>query len=79
MVHEPSTDSDLVMLDANHLFEPSTTRVGFRRGSYLRGFMYEFLELFTPHLTRDVVDTARKLKSRTAREALFVDQKLEMR
>ena len=51
-------DSDLVVLDASALFKPSVTRIGFRRGTFLRGFMYEFIELFAPHLTRRVVDAA---------------------
>ncbi len=73
MAHDPDSDPDLRMLDASHLFEPSTTRIGFRRGSYLRGYMYDFIETFAPHLTRDVVDTARAVRSRSALDALFMD------
>jgi LysR family cys regulon transcriptional activator len=32
---------------------PSVTKIGFRRGTFLRGYMYEFIELFAPHLTRE--------------------------
>ncbi|MEX0619692.1 MAG: HTH-type transcriptional regulator CysB [Pseudohongiellaceae bacterium] len=52
------TDRDLVVLDASHLFEPSITSVGFRRGMILRGYMYDFIEMFAPHLTRTVVEQA---------------------
>jgi len=29
-----------------------------RRGSYLRGFHYAFIEMFAPHLDRKAVDAA---------------------
>ncbi|MFZ5503177.1 MAG: HTH-type transcriptional regulator CysB [Pseudomonadota bacterium] len=48
-------DKHLKMLDAGHLFEPSTTRIAIRKNQYLRGFAYHFIELIAPHLTRDVV------------------------
>jgi LysR family cys regulon transcriptional activator len=74
--YHPTQDEDLCNIDASHLFDYSTTRIGFRRGMFLRGFMYEFMQLFAPHLTREVVDTARELKSRKARDALFLDTEL---
>jgi LysR family cys regulon transcriptional activator len=56
MAYDERVDKDLVRLPADHLFEPSTTHIGFRRGIFLRGFMYEFISLFAPHLTRHLVD-----------------------
>ena len=58
MAYDPNRDSHLVMLDAGHLFEPSMTRIGIRRGAYLRGYAYAFIELFAPHLDRRTVDAA---------------------
>ena len=46
------------MVDAAHLFESSTTRIGVRRNAWLRGYVYAFIELFAPHLSRRVVDAA---------------------
>src|SRR3546814_2417748 len=45
----------LPILDAIELFESSVTKIGFRRGTFLRGFMCDFIENFAPHLTRDVM------------------------
>jgi LysR family cys regulon transcriptional activator len=56
MVYDPDLDHDLVQLPADHLFEPSTTHIGFRRGIFLRGYMYEFISQFAPHLTRSLID-----------------------
>ncbi|WP_075879665.1 HTH-type transcriptional regulator CysB [Vreelandella massiliensis] len=58
MAVDPEQDSDLVALEAGHLFESSTTKIGIRRGTFMRGYMYDFLERFAPHLTRDRVDSA---------------------
>lgn len=71
MAHDQTIDSDLTAIDASHLFEHSTTKIGFRRGTYLRGFMYEFIELFAAHLTRSVIEEAEKIADRNALEALF--------
>jgi len=62
MAYDPKRDTHLRAMDASHLFEPSTTRIGIRKNSYLRGYTYEFIEMFAPHLTRKVVDEAMHTK-----------------
>jgi len=71
MAYEPRLDVDLVALDAAHLFAASVTSIGFRRGTFLRGFMYDFIEGFAPHLNRAVVDHACGLATREEVEAYF--------
>lgn len=72
MAFDPAVDGhDLVAIDASHLFEPSTTRIGFRRGTFLRGFMYDFIQMFAPHLDRDLVDAAIHSHSKGEFEQLF--------
>ena len=73
MAYEPDSDSDLVRLDASHLVESSTTRIGFRRNTRLRGYMYAFIEAFAPHLTREVVDAALEAETQAERDELFED------
>ena len=63
MAFIPDRDRHLRMIDAGHLFQPSTTRVAIRQNQYLRGFGYHFIELFAPHLTRDVIAQALHQKS----------------
>ena len=60
MAFEPERDTQLGFVHAEHLFLPSTTRIGIRRDAYLRGFAYHFIELFAPHLTRQVVDRSMR-------------------
>ena len=78
MAHDPSQDADLVALDADHLFASSVTSIGFRRGTFLRGFMYDFIEGFAPHLTREVVDHACALGTREEVEAYFAGFELPL-
>lgn len=56
MAYDSTKDADLHALSADALFAPSVTKIGFRKGTYMRGFMYEFLQHFAPHLTREIVD-----------------------
>ena len=58
MAFNAKRDLGLKALDAAHLFESSTTRLGIKRGAYLRRYAYEFIELFVPHLPRSIVEPA---------------------
>lgn len=71
MAYDEKLDSDLVMLDAKHLFKNSITQIGFRRGTFLRGFMYDFIELFSPQLARELVDEAHQCQGKEELDALF--------
>jgi LysR family cys regulon transcriptional activator len=78
MSYDERVDSDLVALDASHLFASSITRIGFRRGTFLRGFMYDFIEYFAPHLTRELIEDAYQCQSRVELDALFKDTDLPL-
>jgi LysR family cys regulon transcriptional activator len=58
MAFDPKRDLTLRAIDASHLFESSTTRLGIKRGAYLRRYAYDFIEMFAPHLARDMVERA---------------------
>ncbi len=79
MAVETEEDRDLVSIDAAHLFPAHTTWVGFRRDMLLRKYMYEFLQLFAPHLTRRLVDRAQSAPGDAEVAALFADIELPLR
>lgn len=58
MAFDPARDIHLAALAANHLFNVNTTRLGFRRDLWLRGYDYDFMELLAPQLSRRVVEAA---------------------
>lgn len=71
MAYEREQDKGLTAVAADHLFESSTTMIGCRKGTFLRGYMYEFIELFAPHLTRSVVDEAFEKTTKDERAEMF--------
>lgn len=79
MAIDSEQDTDLVAIDASHLFGSSTTSIGFRRGTFLRSYMYDFMERFAPHLTRPVVEQALSLKSNAEIEEMFNGIELPLR
>ncbi|KAA9001847.1 HTH-type transcriptional regulator CysB [Affinibrenneria salicis] len=79
MAIDPVTESDLVAIKVNTIFSYSTTKIGFRRSTFLRSYMYDFIARFAPHLTRDVVDTAVSLRSNEEIEAMFKDVELPVK
>lgn len=48
MAFDAARDQALELLAAGALFEPNTTRLGVRRGSFLRSYAMEFIRLFAP-------------------------------
>jgi len=55
MAFDPQRDSTLRAIDAAHLFESSTTRIGISRNCYIRNYIYDFIEIFAPHLSRSAI------------------------
>ena len=60
MAFDEQRDRELRRIDAAHLFPTNTSRIAVKRGVFLRGYIYEFLELFAPQLSRKSVERALK-------------------
>jgi LysR family cys regulon transcriptional activator len=58
IAYDEDRDAHLHAIDARHLFASNMTRLAVKRGSFLRGYVYEFIRSFAPPLTRDLVDRA---------------------
>jgi LysR family cys regulon transcriptional activator len=78
LAYDADRTSGLEAIDASELIDVSTARVVFRRGLYFRGFMYDFLALFAPHLTRELIESALSVRSRSAMDPLLVDVELPL-
>ncbi len=72
-------DPDLTSIDAAHLFPAHTTWIGFRRGTLLRKYMYDFAQLLAPHLDRRLVDRAHRAASAEEVAEMFKDIELPLR
>jgi LysR family cys regulon transcriptional activator len=67
MAYDAKADADLVAIKADHLFEVSTTHIGFRQGMFLRAYMYDFIAQFAPHLSHDLVEEVASIEDFDAR------------
>jgi LysR family cys regulon transcriptional activator len=76
---DPASDSDLVALDAAHLFQGHTTWIGFRRGALLRAYMYEFIELLASHLPQKLVRATEKVETQEEVDRLLAGLKVPLR
>jgi LysR family cys regulon transcriptional activator len=68
MAFDPKRDRQLRAIDASHLFPSSTTRLGIKRGAWLRRYAYDFIELFAPNLPRETVQKTVMEKPGTSYE-----------
>jgi LysR family cys regulon transcriptional activator len=57
-VRDDPPGGDLVARPAGHLFGMNVSRVAFKRGAYLRNFVYTFAELLSDRLTRALITRA---------------------
>jgi LysR family transcriptional regulator, cys regulon transcriptional activator len=57
-VRDDPPGGDLVSRPVGHLFGRNVSRVAFRRGAYLRHFVYTFAELLSDRLTRALIERA---------------------
>ena len=73
MAFDQNADEGLVSMDASHLFESSVTHIGFRRGTFLRKYMLDFIEKFAPHLDHWRVKDAVALSTGKERIEFFKD------
>lgn len=71
LAYDIEADSDLIAIDASHLFEPTVTKIALKRGVTIRNYMYDFIKLFSPHLTDSLINQAVKSKSSVEVEELF--------
>ncbi|MBB5390928.1 MULTISPECIES: CysB family HTH-type transcriptional regulator [unclassified Herbaspirillum] len=56
MAVDQAKHQDLLPISASHLFKPNIARLAVRRGAYLRGYAFDFIQEFAPELKRaDIV------------------------
>ena len=71
MAVEECDYNDFCVIDAAHLFKASLTSLGFRKSTYLREYMLDFVQRFAPHLSRNLIQQAVKSNYNAEVKALF--------
>ena len=57
-VRDDPPGGELVSRPVGHLFGSNITRIAFKRGAYLRNFVYAFAEMMSERLSRKLIDSA---------------------
>ncbi len=76
MAYDPETDHDLVAVSTHDILPSCTTWVGFREEQYIRSYMYDFIEMLSPHLDRTTVSNAVNEYRRNGRVSSIDESKL---
>jgi LysR family cys regulon transcriptional activator len=58
LAYNPTRDVNLKAIPAGHLFGMNLSRVALKEGAYLRSYVFTFIELLAPSLTRKMVENA---------------------
>ena len=61
MAYDEKRDAELTRLDCSHLFPQSTTHLGVRKDTFMRGYIYGFINMLSPKYDRKSVDDAFKI------------------
>ncbi len=56
LAYSASRDTGLAAIPAGHLFGMNVSRIALKEGAYLRGYVYTFIELMAPNLSRKLVE-----------------------
>lgn len=56
MAFDPERDKGLRAISVGHLFGSNVSRVALKQGAYLRSYVYSFIELLAPTLSRKLVE-----------------------
>ena len=63
--YDSDRDRNLKVITVGHLFGNNVSHIGVKQGAYLRSFVYTFIELFSPTLTKKIVEQAMNEKPET--------------
>ena len=58
LAYKAKEDRGLRAIDARHLFESNKIYVGVQKHTYIRGYVFEFVRLFAPKITREIMERA---------------------
>jgi LysR family cys regulon transcriptional activator len=79
MAYECQDERDLVSMNAQGLFPRVTTWLGYRRDTVLREYMTEFVYLFAPHISREILRDAAETRNQAEVDALVSQIALPVR
>ena len=64
-------DTDLVYIDASHLFPDSMIKIGFRHSRHISAYQYDFLHMVAPHIDMETIKLIAASRTLEEREDLL--------
>ena len=64
-------DSDLVYIDASHLFPDSMIKIGFRHSRHISAYQFDFLHMVAPHIAMETIREVAASRTAEEREELL--------
>jgi len=71
MVYDRDVDTDLVCIDVSHIIPSGVTHICVRSGGFLRGFILDFIDLSSPSLTKEMVESVVQCHNQSEVNAIF--------
>lgn len=79
MAFDNQNDTDLVMLNAGHIFPYNTSYIVFLRSLYIRSYMYDFIYQFSSYLDKKMIHQALNYENNAQVQAMFNGVKLPVK
>jgi LysR family cys regulon transcriptional activator len=78
MAFSKDQDADLFKLNVKHLFGITTSQIAIKKDRVIKPYVYPFIELFAPHLTRTIISQAIDCADLVSRRQLFSSVSIPM-
>ncbi len=78
MAFDPKLDNDLIGYSTKFLLPRCTTWLAFNKNLLMRNYMYCFIELFAPHLSREMVNQYLSKQNNSAQSNLVAEKEVNL-
>ncbi len=73
MAYSPQQDNDLVVHHVESLFGTSYSQLAIKKDRYIKQYVYPFIEMFAPHLTKTLIRQTLECVDLDARQQMFLN------
>jgi LysR family cys regulon transcriptional activator len=79
MAYNPEKDSDLKLINADHLFSPFKAKIVFHKNFFFRKYVTDFVSMLAPHINEDMLKKVVRCRSSNELNNLVSDNTLPER
>jgi LysR family cys regulon transcriptional activator len=79
MAYNPDKDSDLKLINADHLFAPKRAKIVFHKNFFFRKYVIDFVRMLAPHMDEETLRKVARCRSANEMNNLISDSMLPER